>query len=224
MAILNFYDALTSKLRASGDFVWPLALRLILAWEFWEAGITKLNGESWFAQIPWADWQKGFPFPFDQIPVSLNWALATWGELAFAIMLLFGLFTRFAAVSLLVVTSVATAAVHWPAEWGSLGQLWQGYLITADGGGNFKLPLLFVVMLLPLVFYGGGRISVDHLLVAMSGRRDKVYDRVGGSQSFGLALLVLGITVFWVEPSWGAGLLAVAFIAILVPEITGKGR
>jgi len=222
MAIFNFYDALTAKLRASGDFVWPLALRLILAWEFFEAGMNKLNGENWFAQIPWADWQKGFPTPFDQLPVSLNWTLATWSELAFAIMLLFGLFTRFAAVSLLVVTSVATAAVHWPAEWASLGQLWQGYLITADGGGNFKLPLLFVVMLLPLVFYGGGRFSLDHLMINMSGRHAQLDDRVDGLQSVGLALLVLGLTIFWVEPVWGTWLLATAAIAILIPEITGK--
>lgn len=224
MAIFNFYDALTSKLRTSGDYVWPLALRLALAWEFWEAGITKLNGENWFAQIPWADWQKGFPYPFDQLPVALNWTLATWSEMVFATMLLFGLFTRFAAVSLLVVTSVATAAVHWPAEWSNLGQLWQGYLITADGGGNFKLPLLFVVMLLPLVFYGGGRLSLDHLLVNMSGRNAHLDDRVGGLQSFGLALLVLGLTVFWVEPVWGTWLLGAAAICLVIPEVTGKIR
>lgn len=222
MAILNFYDALTSKLRVSGEFVWPFALRLILAWEFWESGITKLNGENWFAQIPWSDWQKGFPFPFDQLPVALNWTLATWGELVLAVMLLFGLFTRFAAVSLLVITSVATAAVHWPAEWDSLGQLWQGYLITADGGGNFKLPLLFAVMLLPLVFHGGGKLSVDQMMIGLSGRKANLDDRAGGLQAFGLALLILGLTVFWVEPLWGSLLLGTAAISILIPEITGK--
>ena len=55
MAVIKFYDNLTSCLRSSGDYVWPLALRLILAWEFWEAGITKLHGENWFGDIPaWA--------------------------------------------------------------------------------------------------------------------------------------------------------------------------
>ena len=34
MAVIKFYDNLTSRLRASGDYVWPMALRLILAWEF----------------------------------------------------------------------------------------------------------------------------------------------------------------------------------------------
>lgn len=222
MAVINFYDNLTSRLRASGDYVWPLMLRLIMAWEFWESGLRKLNGENWFAQIPWADWQIGFPFPFNQIPVDLNWFLATWGELVFAVMLLLGLFTRFAAVSLVVITVVATAAVHWPAEWSSLAELWNSYVITPKDAGNFKLPLLFVIMLLPLVFYGGGKLSIDQLLISMSGRNDKLTDRTGGLQSAGLALLVLGIASIWVEPSWGITLLVASGLASLVPAITGK--
>ncbi len=222
MAIFNFYDALTSRLRASGDYVWPLLLRLIMAWEFWESGLAKLNGENWFGDVPWADWQIGFSFPFDQIPVSMNWFLATWGELVFAAMLLLGLFTRFAAISLIVVTVVATAAVHWPAEWSSLAELWSSYVITPKDAGNYKLPLLFVVMLMPLVFHGGGRISLDHLLISVSGRNRQLDDRTGGLQSTGLALLVLSLTSIWVEPTWGISLLIAAVLAILIPEFTGK--
>lgn len=222
MAVISFYDSLTSRLRASGDYVWPLVLRLIMAWEFWESGVTKLRGQNWFTDIPWSDWQKGFPFPFDQIPVDLNWFLATWGELVFAAMLLLGLFTRFAAISLIVVTVVATAAVHWPAEWSSLAELWSGYVITSKGAGNFKLPLLFVVMLLPLVFYGGGRFSLDHLLINLSGRAGQLDDRTGGLQSTGLALLVLGLATVWVEPTWGITLLIASVLAMLIPEVTGK--
>lgn len=222
MAVIKFYDNLTSRLRASGDYVWPLALRLILAWEFWEAGITKLHGENWFGDIPWADWQKGFPYPFDMIPVDMNWFLATWGELVFAGMLLAGLFTRFAAISLIVVTVVATAAVHWPGEWNSLAELWSGYVITSKGAGNFKLPLLLVVMLLPLVFYGGGRLSLDHILISISRRGTRLDDRTGGLQSAGLALFVLGISTIWIEPSWGIPLLAASALAIMVPEFTGR--
>jgi len=222
MAVIKFYDSLTSRLRVSGDYVWPLALRLILAWEFWESGITKYNGSNWFADIPWSGWQKGFPFPFDQIPVGLNWFLATWGELVFAGLLLFGLFTRFAAISLIVVTVVATAAVHWPAEWNGLAELWNGYAITSKGAGNFKLPLLFVVMLLPLVFNGGGTFSLDHLLIKMSGRASLVDDRTGGLQSAGLALFVLSLATIWVEPVWGISLLVASALAMVTPEITGK--
>lgn len=223
MAAFTFYDNLTSRLRASGDYVWPLVLRLIMAWEFLESGFAKLNGENWFADIPWADWQKGFPVPFDLIPVELNWFLATWGELVLGVMLLFGLFTRFAAISLIVVTVVATAAVHWPAEWSSLAELWSGYAITSKGAGNFKLPLLFVVMLLPLVFYGGGKLSLDQILLSMSRRTQLLEDRNGGLQATGLALMVLSLATIWVEPSWGFTLLAAAVLAMAIPEFTGKG-
>lgn len=222
MAVLKFYDRLTSRLRASGDYVWPTVLRLIMAWEFWESGVTKLNGQNWFADIPWSDWQKGFPFPFDQIPVSLNWFLATWSEMVFAGMLLLGLFTRFAAISLIVVTVVATAAVHWPAEWSSLAELWSGYAITSKGVGNFKLPLLFVVMLLPLVFSGGGKFSVDYLLVKMSRRGSLVDDRTGGLQAAGLALFVLSLSTIWVEPTWGITLLIASAITMVIPELTNN--
>jgi len=222
MSVFNYYDAITCRLRVSGEYVWPLALRLILAWEFLEAGLTKLNGQNWFAEIPWADWQKGFPLPFDQIPVNLNWIIATWSELVFAAMLLLGLFTRFTALSLIIVTAVATAAVHWPADWGSLAELWSGYVIVANGAGNFKLPLLFVVMLLPLVFNGGGKISLDHLLVSISGRNGQLDDRTADLQSAGLALLILSLATIWVEPTWGFGLLTVSALAMLIPAVIGK--
>ena len=222
MAISNFYDTITSRLRTSGDYVWPLALRLILAWEFWEAGITKLRGENWFADIPWADWQKGFPFPFDSISTDLNWFLATWSELTFAVMLLLGLFTRFAAVSLVVITMVATAAVHWPAEWDSLAELWRGYVITPDGEGNYKLPLLFLIMLLPLVFHGAGKLSIDQLLLRLSGRTTQLEKRSADLQTVGLALLVLGLASIWVEPLWGITLLSAAVFAVLTDIVMGK--
>lgn len=217
--MLDFYDTLTARLRASGDYVWPLVLRLILAWEFWESGITKLGGKNWFADIPWADWQKGFPWPFSTLPLELNWLAATWGELVFALMVLFGLFTRFAAISLIIITAVAAAAVHWPAQWSSFSELWQGYVITSkDGSGNFKLALLFIIMLLPLVFHGGGRLSLDHLLLKISGRSAAVDDRLGDAQAAALAFLVLGVSTVFLESSWGFGLIVLAFVTAIVPR------
>ena len=73
--MFDLYDNLTARLRAGGNYVWPLVLRLIMFWEFWEAGIEKLNGKNWFADIPWADWQNGFPWPFSAI--SEEWPIAT---------------------------------------------------------------------------------------------------------------------------------------------------
>ena len=215
--MFDLYDNLTARLRASGDYLWPLALRAILFWEFWEAGIGKFRGENWFAEIPWADWQKGFPWPFGALGPELNWLAATWGEMVFSVLLLLGLFTRFAALSLIVITGVATAAVHWPARWGTLEQLWQGYVITADGAGNFKLPLLFVVMLLPLVFHGGGKVSLDHLLLKLTGRNDCVNDRFGDGIAAALALLVIGVATVFVEPGWGITFFVIALGVGLTP-------
>jgi len=217
--MFDSYDNITARLRASGDYLWPLLLRLIMFWEFWEAGIGKLRGSNWFSDIPWADWQKGFPWPFSVFPQDLNWQAATWGELVFSVMLLAGLFTRFAAVSLLVITVVATAAVHWPAEWGSLEELWKGYVITAKGAGNYKLPLLFVIMLIPLIFHGGGKLSLDHLLLKLTGRESYTQDRMGDGIAAALVFAILGLTTVFLQPVWGISFFAIAVILGLTPSL-----
>ena len=217
--MFDLYDNLTARLRAGGDYIWPLGLRLILFWEFWEAGISKYRGENWFAEIPWADWQKGFPWPFSTLGPDLNWIAATAGELVFAILILLGLFTRFAAISLVVITGVATAAVHWPAQWNSFAQLWSGYVITADDAGNFKLPLLFLVMLLPLVFHGGGKISLDHLLLKITGRDSCISDHFGDGIAAALVFAVLGVATVFLEPAWGITFFVIAVLLGLTPSL-----
>lgn len=142
-----------------GLWVGMLSLRLLLAWEFGEAGFEKLHGSNWFADI-----QDQFPWPFKLIPADINWALATGFEVVGAIALLIGLGTRFFSASLIVLTVVAMLSVHWPESWTTLGELWQGYALTDKGYGNFKLPLIYIAMLLPPVFMGPGRLSLDALL------------------------------------------------------------
>jgi putative oxidoreductase len=136
-----------------------LGLRLLLGWEFFESGLEKFRGDNWFADI-----QDKFPYPFDLVPPDISWQLATGFELVGGIALAIGLGTRFFAVSLFVLTLVATAAVHWPAGWATLAELTQGYAITDQGHGNFKLPLLFMAMLLPLMLSGPGRLSLDAII------------------------------------------------------------
>jgi putative oxidoreductase len=68
-----------------------------------------------------------------------------------------------------VLTVVAIASVHWPAQLTSVSDLITGYRIVdeeGDGLGNYKLPLLYIVMFLPLIFKGAGNFSVDYLLTA----------------------------------------------------------
>jgi len=144
-----------------GNWSADLPLRLFLAWEFFESGWEKFNGSNWFGDI-----QANFPFPFDVLPAQLNWQLSMWAELLLPLLLLLGLGTRLASAGLMVVTVVAIAAVHWPAHWSSLAELAQGYTITNQGYGNFKLPLIYLVALLPLLLKGAGRLSLDHWLKA----------------------------------------------------------
>ncbi|NOQ63383.1 MAG: DoxX family protein, partial [Methyloprofundus sp.] len=63
-----------------------------------------------------------------------------------------------------ILTIVAINTVHWPAEWNTLAELWQGYAISDKGHGNFKLPLLYLIMFIPLLFNGAGKWSLDYVL------------------------------------------------------------
>jgi len=135
----------------------PFLLRLILAYEFWEAGMMKFGGDNWFAHIT-------FPTPFNLISNDLLWAMGTWLELIGAIALLIGFGTRFFSLSLIVLTLVAINTVHWSNDWNTLSELWQGYAITNKGYGNFKLPLLYLIMFMPLLFAGAGKWSLDYAL------------------------------------------------------------
>lgn len=153
---LRAAGALLRGLDGIGAWLGFVALRLVLGWEFLEAGLEKWRGENWFVDI-----QERFPFPFDRVPPELSWHLATGFEIVGGVALILGLGTRFVAVSLFVLTVVAIAAVHWPGDWMGLGDLLQGYVITDMGKGNFKLPVIYLAMLLPLIFAGPGRLSVD---------------------------------------------------------------
>ncbi|MFP4335003.1 MAG: DoxX family protein [Wenzhouxiangella sp.] len=207
--ILKFYDELIQRLRASGDWVAPLGLRLLLAYEFSTAGYGKFKtgteAPTWFAS-------QDFVFPFGLLSANMNWVMVTWGELLAAIAVALGLFTRFFAFSLLVITVVAIAAVHWPASWDSLGQLWEGYSVSRvmDDGefrGNFRIPFLFLAMILPLVFWGGGKLSLDHLLSTLSGRQGRFLEREQDRAAFGLAALIFGVIGVFLVPLWGIVLL-----------------
>jgi len=154
------WKAVVDILDPAGDWVALLPIRLLMAYEFFKAGLTKFNGDNWFGR-----YQEEFLFPFNVIPVEISWFLATWTELIGGFCLIFGLFTRFWGFSLIILSIVAISGVHWPDDWNSLSELWDGYRVTAKGGsGNFRVPLLFIAMLFPLMFAGGGKLSLDHLI------------------------------------------------------------
>lgn len=135
-----------AKLDGIGAYGSMLVLRLFLAWEFWGAGVKKFNGENWFARI-----QDDFPFPFSVIPTDISWTIATWSELLGAIALVIGLGTRFATASLIILDIVAIVSVH--AD--------NGYNVCSNG---YKLPLIYLLMLLPLLLSGPGKASLDAVI------------------------------------------------------------
>ena len=174
------------------DFLSPLALRLYLAPVFLAAGLNKaMHFEStvdWFGN---PEWGLGLPFPF------LNALMATTAELVGAVLLFFGLGTRFVAIPLMGVMLVAASTVHGENGWfvladpvsclfncdaleeavvrldrakeilrehGNYGWLTaRGSLVILNNGIEFVTA--YFIMLMTLVFQGGGRfVSVDYWL------------------------------------------------------------
>jgi putative oxidoreductase len=139
-----------------------LFLRLLLAWEFGESGFEKLHGTNWFADLT-------FPFPFNLLTPDISWGISTFFEIVGAFALAFGFATRFFSLSLMILTIVAISTVHWPEHFSNLSELLKGYRIVdenGDGFGNYKLPLIYLVMFLPLLLSGAGKLSIDHLIKA----------------------------------------------------------
>lgn len=191
--------ALVDRLEGVGQWLAPLGLRLLLAWEFFEAGRQKYSGNNWFMDI-----RGDFPFPFDRLPPALSWSLATWSELLLSLALLLGLATRLSAFALFVLTVVATAAVHWPDQWTMLGELARGYAISDAGHGNYKLPLIFMLMLLVLVLRGGGKLSLDALIAWRIG--NGAPQPWADFHAWGIVMLALGLPLAMLAPAAGLGL------------------
>ncbi len=162
--LIKLKNQIVGRLNPAGDWIALTPIRLLMGYEYYRAGTMKLNGSNWFANV-----QDNFLFPFNIIPIEISWFMATWVEIFGGLCLFVGLFTRFWAFSLIIVSIVAISGVHWPESWDSLSELWKGYAITDKGFGNFRVPLLFIAMLFPLVFLGPGKLSLDSILAKKFG-------------------------------------------------------
>jgi putative oxidoreductase len=143
---VQFIQTANLKLALSGDYLANLALRMFLAWEFGESGITKFMGSNWFVEI-----QGDFPFPFDLIPSDISWFIATWSEILGAVLLFIGLGTRYISIVLFILTLVAWYSVH----------AGYGYNVCSNG---YKMALIYCITLIPLMTTGAGKLSLDHWL------------------------------------------------------------
>ena len=133
--------------------VFALALRLYVGWQFFKAGQLKIG--SWSNTLQ----QFQFDFQVPLLPPYLAAVLGTFGELFFPLLLWIGLTTRLASIGLQIVNIVAVISVLY---------LFPNGLSDPAFGDHF----LWGLMMLGLSFYGGGRISLDYLLLR---RRQKVF-------------------------------------------------
>jgi putative oxidoreductase len=93
------------------------------------------------------EWFKGMNVPAP----ALNAYLAATTEAAGVVLLVLGLGTRIVSIPLIVIMLVAIKTVHWS----------NGF---EAGENGFEIPLYYLIMLLLLLIYGPGRISLDKLI------------------------------------------------------------
>ncbi len=145
IAIAQKIDAFINPLRCIADHIgaplFDLSVRLYLAYEFWKSGVLRFN-----------DWKNGnfdnqvFLFELEHPVPGLDPTLAaymtTGAELILPIMLVLGLFGRFAAGGLLVMTAVIEFTY-----------------------GHFDVHILWAFLALSILIRGPGKLSLDSLIL-----------------------------------------------------------
>jgi putative oxidoreductase len=122
-----------------------LALRLYVASIFFRAGIVKIS--DWGATL--ALFHDEYKVPL--LPPDLAACVGAFGELAFPVLITLGLLGRFGAAGLFVVN--AMAVISYP-------QLW-----TFECPAGIQAHFYWGAILLALVLFGPGRLSIDHLIL-----------------------------------------------------------
>lgn len=139
--MIAFYEKTARQLNKLGD-VPLLLLRLILAYGFFDPAMKKWNDIGAITQ--WFD-SMGLPLP------GLNAYLAASAEALGVVLLALGLGTRIISIPLMITMLVAIFTVH----------IGNGF---AAGNNGIEIPLYYLIMLIALLIYGSGKISIDHML------------------------------------------------------------
>lgn len=131
-----------------GGALLGLALRFFVGWQFLKAGLIKLK--DWDGTL--SLFREEYSVPL--LPPEVAALLGAGGELVFPVLLILGLFSRPAALTLFALN--AMAVVSYP-------QLW-----------SFECPaaindhLYWGILLLVLVFFGPGRLTLDRWIQKMT--------------------------------------------------------
>src|SRR3954470_9190472 len=118
-----------------------LIQRLGIAAVFFMSGRTKVDGLLTVNDTAFELFRTDYALPFVKPEIAAY--AATYSEHFFPLLLVFGLFTRFAALALLVMTLIIEVFVY-PDAW--------------------PTHLSWAGLLLPLIALGGGKLSFDQLL------------------------------------------------------------
>ncbi|MCG7862629.1 MAG: DoxX family protein [Candidatus Thiodiazotropha endolucinida] len=122
---------------------WGIALlaRGAIAYTFWSSGRSKVSGFLDISDSTFLLFEHEYGVPL--IPPNIAAYMATYAEHFFPILLVLGLFTRFAALSLLIMTAVIQLFVY-PDAW--------------------NVHMWWALAMLYLIRHGGGLVSLDRLL------------------------------------------------------------
>ncbi len=118
-----------------------LIARLAIAYTFFSSGRTKVTGVLEVTDTTLFLFKEEYAVPV--IPSDIAAYMATYAEHFFPILLVLGLFTRFAALSLLIMTLVIQLFVY-PDAW--------------------NVHLWWAIALLYLIKHGAGKASLDHAI------------------------------------------------------------
>ena len=142
--VLSLYDRLTAWISSRlPESLALLVTRVALAGIFWRSGRTKVEEGTALTISDTTYFLFEHEYTGLPLPVDLAVPLATYAEHAFPILLVAGLFTRFAALSLLVMTLVIQFFVY-PDAWWATHILWvaMAAILVSRGGGLFSLDAL----------------------------------------------------------------------------------
>jgi putative oxidoreductase len=135
LALINRADALIARIPEAAVL---LFIRIAIGHVFWASGETKTEG--FFHLRPEAVdlFREEYKLPFVSPEIAAPMAAAA--EHILPILLFVGLFTRFAALGLVVMTLIIQFLVY-PEAWWPVHSLWLGLLLAllARGGGSWSL-------------------------------------------------------------------------------------
>ncbi len=147
--MMNLVDALENLItKGVPDWLASLVLRLGVAIPFWKSGLTKWDGFGVLSETPVILFENEFllhimgqeySFPF---PTLMAYASSI-GEIILPILVVLGLFTRFAALGLLLMTLIIQ--LTFPDAW--------------------PLHLTWAAMAMGVIYLGGRQLSMDRLLL-----------------------------------------------------------